>query len=117
MPRLRPGHCTCPLHLLQAAAAFRAVPSARSFESLNITEAHWESIQPKLELCRALHWDVPHRVQAAGGLPGQLTRFIGRGPGDRVGREPARGAPAGELGRPPGVWENPPPPLKGAPAA
>jgi predicted ATPase/DNA-binding CsgD family transcriptional regulator len=44
-----------------------------------ITEAQWESIQPKLELCRALHWDVPHRVQAPGVLPGQLTRFIGRG--------------------------------------
>ena len=44
-----------------------------------ITEAQWESIQPKLELCRALLWDVPHRVQAPGVLPGQLTRFIGRG--------------------------------------
>ena len=44
-----------------------------------ITEAQRESIQPKLELCRALHWDVPHRVQAPGVLPRQLTRFIGRG--------------------------------------
>jgi len=44
-----------------------------------ITEAQYESIQPKLELRRALHWAVPHRVQATGGLPGQLTSFVGRG--------------------------------------
>jgi predicted ATPase/DNA-binding CsgD family transcriptional regulator len=44
-----------------------------------ITEAQWESIHPKLELRRALHWAVPYRVRASGGLPGQLTRFIGRG--------------------------------------
>ena len=50
--------------------------------------------------------DAP--MKALGNLPGQLTTFVGRETTIAADPPPAAGGPAGQLGRPRRVWQDPP---------